>query len=548
MRKFCSFVVVTMLVLIGFTQVVKAGGPLDSRIPPDAIVYVGWQGTANLADDYAKSNLKSILDNSKLPQYVAENWPTWMSKFKEEDEDAAEKFQQASIGLDILWRRGGALYVGPVGFADPGKPKVQFAVLCDAGEDAAKLENWAKELIAKASPSDDFKPVVHRNGTLVILTVADVKPESFFRNDGGLAATAAYKAANAPLMKDRSAAVYVDVQKAIAAFEEGARVDPSTPEEIKKNIPILIKALGLNGLNQFAYGGAMDGKEWAEQAFLGTKAPRTGALAFLDVQPVSDDALKMVPKDAAAMTIGRFDLTKLLTLIRDVISQVDPEGVPKFDSGFAMGKLMFGVDFEKEFLNTFGDEWVFYRGPQAESGTCPFVVINKLRNTAALTTTLVTLGAKVNEMGGGIQIEKMDTGTFEVTGVRLPEMTIVWTARDGFFYVSTLEGISAAVEQVEKKGEPILANASFTKLRAALPAVKPISITYSNPAKLYTEALTNMLPLAEMAELELPADLLPPLNKIAPFLTPGGSVSWTDANGLHISSRWAFPGAAMLSR
>ncbi|MCL2647397.1 MAG: hypothetical protein FWD61_10405 [Phycisphaerales bacterium] len=553
MRKLCTLVVVAMFVFIGVARAAWAGGPLDFRIPPDALVYVGWQGANDLAGDYAQSNLKGILDNSKLPQYLVENWPTWMGQLKDSDEDAAERFQQASVGLEMLWRHTCALYVGPVSLANPAKPNVKFAVLCDAGEDAEKLETWAKEWIAKVPPSEDFKPVVYRNGTLVIFTETDVKPEDFFRNDGGLAASPAYKAANASLMKDRMAGVYIDAQKILVTIEEAVRVNPDAPEEAKKGVPAMFKALGLGSLTQIAGGATMDGKEWVEQVFIGSKAPRSGVLALLfDVQPISDDAIKMVPKDAAAMNLGRFDLAKGMALVREVVSQVAPESMPNLDNALAMAKETTGVDIEKELLATFGDEWVTYRGPLTESASYPFVLVNKLREAAALTKALEALGTKVNEMAGGrVQVEKMDTGTFEVTGIRLPQITIAWTIRDGIFYVSSLEGISSAVEQVEKKGESILANANYVKVRGALPVHKAISITYSEPAKLYSEAyrgLMGLLPLGRMAGLDLPADLLPLPKKVAGFMTPGGSISWLDADGLHVSSRCAFPGAEILGQ
>jgi prepilin-type processing-associated H-X9-DG protein len=313
----------------------------------------------------------------------------------------------------------------------------------------------------------------------------------------------------------------------------------------------VIDALGLSGLTQVAYAGGFDQKEWAEQAFVGTQGPRAGLLTLFDGAPVSEAALAMVPKDAAAMNIGHFDMVKLLALTRDVLGKANPGALAAFEGGMAMAGKQFDLDIEKNIINALGDEWISYRGPLSDEGTHPFVLVQKLRDAAALAKTFDVLEQQVNALAQGrVKIEKMDAGTFEVTGIRLPQITLVWTIRDGHLYISNLEGITPAVEQVEKKGESIVANPGYKAVRAALPAGKACAVTYSEPAKMYPElyrGLMTLLPFARLAGLDLPADLLPMPKKIAAFLTPGGSVSWVDDEGFHFSSRAAMPGAEAMS-
>jgi len=54
--------------------------------------------------------------------------------------------------------------------------------------------------------------------------------------------------------------------------------------------------------------------------------------------------------------------------------------------------------------------------------------------------------------------------------------------------------------------------------------------------------------MARLMNIDVPGDLVPtPQNASLPFLTPGGGISWIDADGFHISNRSAFPGASLLS-
>jgi prepilin-type processing-associated H-X9-DG protein len=122
--------------------------------------------------------------------------------------------------------------------------------------------------------------------------------------------------------------------------------------------------------------------------------------------------------------------------------------------------------------------------------------------------------------------------------------------RSGYLYVSTVDGLPGAVKQVENKLPSITENDNFKKAMAALPqGVKPLSISYSNPVKTYPEIRRlglGLLPVARAAGVDLPTSLLPDVDDLSAFLTPGASISWADNDGFHMAGRTAFPGAEML--
>ena len=47
----------------------RAAGPLEGKVPQDAIVYVGWAGSDALQGNYAASNLKGIIEASTIRDF-----------------------------------------------------------------------------------------------------------------------------------------------------------------------------------------------------------------------------------------------------------------------------------------------------------------------------------------------------------------------------------------------------------------------------------------------------------------------------------------------
>jgi hypothetical protein len=128
--------------------------------------------------------------------------------------------------------------------------------------------------------------------------------------------------------------------------------------------------------------------------------------------------------------------------------------------------------------------------------------------------------------------------------LQTPVNSIAWTVRSGYFYLSSLGGISGAVNQVEKHQPDVTSNETYKAVRAELPNVAATAIDYAEPAKLYPEeyrSVAAMLPMLRMFKVDVPLRILPTPAKAAPFLPPSGSISWSDAKGFHSVSRWAFP-------
>ena len=536
--------------VLGLVAVSRAAAPLDNRVPQDAILYFGWAGSDALQPQYAPSNLKSFVDASTARDFIAQQLPKLIELAAKDDPTAPQVIAKLQSGLGIAWHHPSALYFCPVDFTKPQQPVFRFGLLCDAGADANTLTALLKETLAKAPPSPELPINVTVDGTLVGLTFGKMQTAVERQMGGTLATNPAYVKAMAHFKIAQPAfGGYLDFAKGTALLNETFAKVPSMTASDRAKAPVIFEALGLNGLTQMAMVSGFDGKEWSGQSFLGVSGPHKGLLALLGSQPLSDAALGLVPKDAATFSAVKFDPQGIFTELRTVLGTIDSGAVGQFDAALAQAPAQIGFNIEQDLIAPLGDEWVFYRAPLSDIGGNSFALVQKLRDGDRFAKTLAVIEALANKAGAGrFKIDKLTESNIEYSTVTFLQYSLAWTVRNGYLYISSMDGIAGAVKQVENKLPSIVESDLYKKALATVaPAgVKPISLTYSNPARLYPElrrGLLGLLPLARAAGFDIPATILPDTAAIAPILTPGAAVAWWDAEGLHQSSHSSFPGA-----
>jgi len=544
---------VALTVGIALSGRVKAA-PLDDNVPQEAIFYAGWAGSDALQAPYATSNLKGIVEASAAKDFISKQLPGLIAKAGEQDPEAPQQIAKLRTGLEVAWKHPTAFYFCPVDFTTPQKPEFRFGLLCDAGADAKTLTDLLKEVLAKSPPPPPELPVaVAQEGTLVSLTFGKGGTAADRKKGGGLAATPAYVKAMGHVKQGNTAfASYMDMAKVLAMVNDGMAKQPDMPPDMRAKATAVIDALGVKSLTQMAAVSGFEGKGWSEQGFVGVTGPRKGILSLFDGTPLSDTVLAMVPKDAASFSAGKFDLHKAFVEIRTGVGGVDKEAGKQLDDAIAEANKQTSLDIDKDIFAALGDEWVFYRAPLSETGGYQFAVAQKLRDGERFGKALAKIESMVEEMAQGrFKIDHIKVSKIDVSSVSFLTYNAAWAVRNGYLYVSTLDGIAGAVKQVENKTPGIAESDLYKAAMAALPkGIKPISLQYSNPAKLYPElrkSFLGLLALARAAGVDLPAELLPDTDDVAKFMTPGAGAMWWDADGLHEASRSAFPGAEMLS-
>jgi prepilin-type processing-associated H-X9-DG protein len=554
MKRFSPATWVLAAAVLASAAQVRAGA-LDDRVPQEAIAYFGWAGSDALQAQYAGSNLKGVIEASAIKDFINKTLPKLIDRAAAQEPNAPKVIGKLESGLGIAWRHPAAFYFCPVDFANPQKPQFRLGLICDAGTDAKALNDLLKEALAQVPPNQDVPVHLTQDGNTVMLTVGKDDSAADLKKDGGLAAAAAYKAAMGnvkPPAGTPAMAAYVDVTKIVAMINDALAKIPDAPAEIKQKVPLALDVAGITGLTQVAMVSGFDGKGWSDQSFVGMAGPRKGLLALLDSTPISDGLLTLVPKDAAAFAAWKLDLLKIFNEVRTGIGKVDAPTQQQVDAAIGAANKAIGLNIEKDILAPLGEEWVLYQAPLSDQGGNSPALVSHLKDGATFAKTLAAAEKMYNDVPGvPVKIEKLTTAKTEVSTFALGAVSVAWAVKNDMLYVSSLNGIGGAIRQVENKAPSILESDLYKTARATLPAnVKPMSIAYSNPAKLYPElrgTLVGYIPLIrEQAGIDLPMNLLPETADIVQFLTPTIGITWMDANGAHGMGKSAFPGADLL--
>jgi hypothetical protein len=530
----------------------RAAGPLDTQVPQDSIIYVGWAGSDALQGQYAGSNLQGLVDASGAKDFINQQLPKLIDAAAKEDPTAPAIIGKVQTGLGLAWKHPTAFYFRPVTVTNPQKPEFRFGLLCDAGGDAKTLTDLLNEALKNAPPVPELPMKVSQDGTVVSLTFGKADTAADRARGGGLATVPAYVKATGQLKNKKPAlAVYVDLNKGLDNVKAAMDKAPDLTAKDRAMVTQVFDALGIGGLTQMAMASGFDGKEWSDESFVGIKGAPQGLISILSGEPLTAGVLNAVPKDAVFFSTIKLDLRRVFSDVRTTVGKIDPEALKAFDATLAEGNEALGLNIEQDLIGALGDESVIYRAPISDVGGNATALVQKVRDAERLKAVLNKLEEMINEESEGeVKVDKMKVGNIEYSTLTLMQYSVAWTVHNGYLYVSSLEGLVGAVKQVDGKKPSIADSDLYKKAPAALPAgVKPTSLSYANPAKLYSElrrGIVGLLPLVRQAGIDLPANLLPDPDDVAQFMTPGAQVSWTDAEGMHSASRSAFPGAALM--
>ena len=132
-------------VALFLVPIVALGQPLSDRVPADAIIYVGWNGTSNLGASYDQSRFKALLEESNIPELCNDLMPRIIQRVAIEDQQAAAVLQKISDVATPVWRHPTAFYFAGLEFPKDGQgePKPRAALLCKPGEDAEAMQVFA---------------------------------------------------------------------------------------------------------------------------------------------------------------------------------------------------------------------------------------------------------------------------------------------------------------------------------------------------------------------------------------------------------------------
>ena len=554
------FAIIAFLTLAA--AVTAPAQPLADRIPGDAIVYVGWAGADTLGPGYDASHLKAMVDASEARRVIDEVIPAIIDRIAEKEPDAREAAALARDMVAPMWRHATALYVGPVDMAEGRPPTPRIAVLCAAGKDSAALERRWNELVEKAGQNAPVPMSVRSSDGVVVLLigkVSDMETLDGKGNDNALSESKNFAVAMSG-QKSPVLAAYVDAEAVVKLVDDA--VAKGNDEEAKKNWPGVRDTLGLRGLKRLSFTQGFDGKDWGTHAFIEAPAPRSGLLAGLDAQPISDAALRVIPASATVAGVGRLDLARLFDGLRDAVNKLDPNGGREMEDGIGQLNEMLGMDVRQDLLGSLGDEWAYYIAPEVTGrGPLGVVVVNRLKDANKAQAASDKLKEVANTVIAGqadpdvqIQFKQAKMSGVTVHYLAIPFVTPSWVIQDGNVYAGLYPQLVAeAAGHVSKKGKSILDNPRFVAMRKRLGGEKAVSLQFydlptSAPTNYQVWLLVSSLgKFGDVLGVDTPIGLLPPLGTLMQHLSPAGSVSWVDDRGWHLRGVSPFPGSTVLA-
>lgn len=560
-RRTC---IVAFAFFVAFAARAVTAQPLAERVPADALIYVGWTGVDRMGPGYDGSHLKAMLDAAEMPRVMSEVIPKLLERLVQEDPDAAEAARMMSEVLRPMWRRPTALYVGPIDMTNPRQPVPSLALLCEAGEDAPAMERTLEEALRRA---DDlpFKTGVRTVGGIVALTVGRTTEIDAMLAEGAdkaksLAQAKPFAAAMS-MQKSPVVAAYVDAEAILRLIDE--TVAKGNDADAKEKWPKARDALGLGGLKRIAFAQGFDGKDWTTHAFVEAPEPRTGLLAGLEAEPVSDAAIKSIPSSATMAGVARLDLSGIFDGLRDAVGKLDPHAAQEMDDGIRQVNEMLGLDIRKDVLDSLGDEWAYYVAPEVTGrGPLGVVIVNRLKDEASAQKASDRLKKLANaaierenkDPDVHIRFKEAKVDDVTVHYLATPVFTPSWVIRDGNLYLGAYPQIAAAAaSQASREGKSILDNPDFVALRKRLGGERATSFQFYDLPKSAPTSYQVWLffssfgKFGDIIGVDTPAALLPPLGKLLEHLSPAGSVSWVDEQGWHFHAVSPFPGSTLLA-
>lgn len=517
--------------------IVVAAGATPPRdiarvLPADTLAYVGWAAAPG----------KEPLDGVALRNHFDALTATGLF---ETDPGTQAAIQQALRLVPALAKHPTGLALLDPGVAT-GAPDVPLALLVAAGPQSAELTTTFGELLrtlqAPASAS------VELGGTVLQATplgddgprlVWGVASDCFLVALGEAAATKVLKglAGDGPVLAESGEfklarqkvraetdggffCAFADIRRLLARGRELGTAIAGPPPEFLQN---LLAELGIESVKSaYLHAGSTGPRT---ELFVRLDGPPRGLLAFWQQAPLTDEDLRLIPRDAYWAEVWNLDLPALWAEARRVIEALAPDAAPQVDGGLALANGFLGFSLTDELLPAFGDTWALVDAP-AHGGLLltGTVLVAEVRQREmierVLTRLLQIVGPLAAQADVNITVREMKHGPHTISyvlvgGQPVPVAPAWCFVGDRWLLGLFPQSVAAAAQQADPatRGPSVLDHPDYAAARALLPSER-MAFGYVDSrylARLWYP-VTNMLQTAVVALLSTgpaAADLAP---------------------------------------
>jgi len=355
--------------------------PLADRMPPGALVYIGWSPNAAMQDTAAARMLadqrvvrpwRSILNeifaqSGEIPASAEEVLPLLQDAMQCEGcftmldlrKEKRKVSSQAVLVINLAARKAH--------FEQQFRPIHQR--LKDRLGDRVQMMKLAHswlwvEADAKDRPrfvwgfaGDLFVAYWGQNAEAFLPTLVGEKPEKSLKNDP------AFVDAMAKLPGESILTTFISGQAAQQTLAHLLVDEPFGPlRDLKGKWDQVLQAAGLEDVQSIVEKTVVTDGHFITRSLLRTATPPHGLLTLLNAPAVDDAALQAIPADAMLAAAWRLDLSKLYEQVKSAAGTIEgEEGRQNFVQLEETAQKM-GVPV-KDILDPIGDQWVLYNAP-----------------------------------------------------------------------------------------------------------------------------------------------------------------------------------------
>ncbi|HOB75059.1 MAG TPA: type II secretion system protein GspG [Phycisphaerae bacterium] len=586
MTRTARYVLLTISFSCGWAAIAPAA-ELSDTMPADTLLYVAWPGADALGDAAKDTAWGRLMAEPEIKRFRArwnqEIWPT-IDRLSREELGQNSSGQAYELTIDLLsaaWRYPTALGFAGVEMTPEGL-KVDVAMVIRAKAEARKLAA-AVDTVLKVILGPDYDPAEVKVGpaTLQEVKVPEVELPLRYGVLGddlvisiGTKFSAHWEAAEAKTLTDSER--FVAAMKATGASPVSPvffldirgiveTLDKFQPLFAAGQIPILgepggvqklLDNLGLGTMQSFSVAMRPDAGGFTTTTFLHAPGLGDGVGALLVEKPLTEEDLKVVPRDVSFASVTNFDLAAGYRALVSAFKAVAPDASEMVMPMVANFEEQIGVRIEQDLLSSFADTWAIYDAP--EHGGLWFtgiVAVAELRDGNKLDESLDRIaqaisGAIGDEYPITIREEPYREHTIRyVNTANLPiPLAPAWAMVGnrcvmGFYPQMVRMGI----DNLTNPGPTLLDNPDFQRGRKQMPS-EFSSISYTDTRDgvrfLYSIVVplgTALMNMAQGEDIPLDASLLPSSKALTRHLFGNVSVTTTTKDGVLTVSHGAVP-------
>lgn len=464
-------------------------------MPAETALYVGWSSWYEVDAPEVQAGRRAAEASFKMISAMA-------------DEDELAWLPEAAGVMSSLSTRAGGLGLFDVRLTEESVD-IQVALLIHGGPVAEETDrllrtivrsqqlDWPLEERTVAGVAFQAVPIPETPLTLLwgmhkdcfLLTLGETAAERVIACLNGDAPTLADaeelqfdRRKVAARLDGRHACIYVDPPRIITRARE---VATELMGELPPIVDQVLTELGIGVIKSKYLHVDEVNKTPRMMAFAHLDGPPRGLLALWNQQPLSEDDLKIIPRDAYWAEVGNLDLTALWVEVTRIIEALAPEQAPGIQGALAMSRQMLGFSLTDDLLPALGNTWAVFDAPDHGglllTGT---VLVAEAQDTAVIDGVLQRVvqmvGGLVTQESDGIaslELREIEHGGHKIRYVLIAGLPVPVAPAWGFVGDRWVFGlfpqtVAAAMQQVDPatRGESILDRADVQAARAHLPA------------------------------------------------------------------------------